>query len=118
MASDRLWAVELYEPFGRGELSVDVRSVEAHDEVRDRRFPIEVWYPVAEPAGDALVRPGVLPIMVLSQHSFESRRDVGVTQRVRSDARGESDAASEQGTRSALRRGGRGEGMSIDVTAG
>jgi dienelactone hydrolase len=66
--------MERYEPFRRGQLSVDVRSVQAHDEARDRRFSIEVWYPVAEPAGDARRRPGVHPLIVYSHHSGGDRR--------------------------------------------
>lgn len=63
-----------YEPFGRGELGVDVRSVEAHDQSRDRRFPIEVWSPVGESTGDVLARPGGHPLIVYSHHSGGDRR--------------------------------------------
>jgi predicted dienelactone hydrolase len=64
----------LYEPFGRGQLSVDVRSVAAHDQGRNRRFPIEVWQPVVAPTGDVTAGSGVHPLIIYSHHSGGDRR--------------------------------------------
>jgi predicted dienelactone hydrolase len=36
-----------YDPFLRGRFPVGVRTIEARDAVRERRFPIEIWYPAA-----------------------------------------------------------------------
>jgi predicted dienelactone hydrolase len=37
-----------YDPFARGRHPVGVRTVELRDDARDRRVPLEVWYPAAE----------------------------------------------------------------------
>jgi dienelactone hydrolase len=37
-----------YDPFARGPHPVGVRTAEAHDAARDRRIPVEVWYPAAD----------------------------------------------------------------------
>jgi predicted dienelactone hydrolase len=66
--------MEPYEPFGRGERTVDVRIVQAHDHARDRRFPIEVWHPVAERTRNANARPAAYPLVVYSHHSGGDRR--------------------------------------------
>src|SRR3954471_11390179 len=66
--------MELYEPFGRGELTVGVPSVQADDRTRDRRFTIEVWYPALEAKRDAAARPGEHPLVVYSHHSGGHRR--------------------------------------------
>lgn len=36
-----------YDPFLRGQFPVGVRTIQGLDKVRDRQFPIEVWYPAA-----------------------------------------------------------------------
>ena len=36
-----------YDPFPRGDFPVGVRTVEAHDPARNRRFPCEIWYPAS-----------------------------------------------------------------------
>ena len=36
-----------YDPFLRGRFPVGVRTLELHDEARERRFPVEIWYPAA-----------------------------------------------------------------------
>lgn len=36
-----------YDPFARGRFPVGVRTIRAHDAVRDRTFTCEVWYPAA-----------------------------------------------------------------------
>lgn len=90
-----------YDPFARGRFPVGVRTIEAHDAVRDRRFPVEVWYPAAAqhagedtasetqdafaapPGGthrrqaavrDAAARPGAWPLIVYSHASGHHRR--------------------------------------------
>jgi predicted dienelactone hydrolase len=70
---DRLCVMERYEPFRRGDLAVDVRSVEAHDRARNRRFPIEVWHPVVDHRRDATTRAGAPPLIVYSHHSGGDR---------------------------------------------
>lgn len=37
----------VYDPFLRGHFPVGVRTLEIHDDARQRRFPVEVWYPAA-----------------------------------------------------------------------
>src|SRR5262245_24594355 len=66
--------MEPYEPVGRGSFRVDVRTAEAHDQGRNRRFPIEVWHPVLAPAGNADAHPGVSPLILYSHHSGGDRR--------------------------------------------
>ena len=34
-----------YDPFAPGPYPVEVRTTEAHDTARDRRFPVEIWHP-------------------------------------------------------------------------
>ena len=36
-----------YDPFVRGRFPVGVRTIQALDSARDRRFPCEIWYPAA-----------------------------------------------------------------------
>src|SRR5262249_1193443 len=36
-----------YDPFLRGRFPVGVRTIQGLDKVRDRQFPIEIWYPAA-----------------------------------------------------------------------
>jgi dienelactone hydrolase len=36
-----------YDPFLRGPLPVGVRTIQAHDAIRNRLFPCEIWYPAA-----------------------------------------------------------------------
>jgi len=60
-----------YDPFARGRFPVGVRTLQAHDTVRDRLFPCELWYPAAaQHAGQDLApatqdvftdRPGAAP---------------------------------------------------------
>jgi predicted dienelactone hydrolase len=38
---------DAYDPFVRGRFPVGVRTVQAHDVVRDRAFACEIWYPAA-----------------------------------------------------------------------
>ncbi|MFL6282687.1 MAG: alpha/beta hydrolase family protein [Pyrinomonadaceae bacterium] len=46
-----------YDPFARGPFPVGVRTFEAFDEARGRRFPCEIWYPAdARHAGQDTVR--------------------------------------------------------------
>lgn len=90
-----------YDPFLRGRFPVGVRTIEARDSARDRRFPIEIWYPAtARHAGqdaasetqdafvggwdpaprkqmavrDAEPRPGSSPLVVFSHASGHHRR--------------------------------------------
>jgi dienelactone hydrolase len=44
-----------YDPFARGSFPVGVRTLEARDAVRNRLFPVEIWYPAAaQHAGEDL----------------------------------------------------------------
>src|SRR2546429_3475817 len=90
-----------YDPFIRGRFTVGVRTTEAVDAARDRRFPCEIWYPAAaQHAGqdlaaansdvftlpgrpltrrqlavrDAAALPGSYPLVVLSHASGSHRR--------------------------------------------
>ena len=67
-----------YDPFGWGRFPVGVRTVEALDTARNRRFPCEIWYPAATPhAGedrDASALPGRYPLIVFSHSSGGNRR--------------------------------------------
>ena len=89
-----------YDPFLR-RFPVGVRTIEARDAVRERRFPVELWYPAAErhvgqdlatetqdafvggwdptprrqmAARDAEPRPGRCPLIVFSHASGHHRR--------------------------------------------
>ncbi|MGZ3509284.1 MAG: alpha/beta hydrolase [Vulcanimicrobiaceae bacterium] len=93
--------VDEYDPFVRGRFPVGVRTIQALDNVRDRPFPCEIWYPAAaQHAGqdiapgtqdvftvplrdtprrqlavrDAAARPGTYPLIVFSHHSGGHRR--------------------------------------------
>src|SRR4029077_3471761 len=55
-----------YDPFARGGWQVGVRTIQAHDTARDRRFACEVWYPAA--------RHGTYPLIVYSHPSASHRR--------------------------------------------
>jgi len=90
-----------YDPFARGRFPAGVRTLEALDTARHRRFPMEVWYPAAgQHAGqdlapatqdrftaaagaapqsqmavrDAARRPGSYPLILFSHASGGSRR--------------------------------------------
>ncbi len=90
-----------YDPFARGRFPVGVRTFEALDTGRNRRFPSEVWYPAAgrharqdlapetqdnfqTSAGatprrqmavrDAVAEPGTYPLVIFSHHSGGNRR--------------------------------------------
>jgi dienelactone hydrolase len=88
-----------YDPFERGRFPVGVRTIEAQDAARDRRFPCEIWYPAAArhagrdlapetqdafPFGpaerrqaavrDAEAAPGTRPLIVFSHSSGGGRR--------------------------------------------
>jgi dienelactone hydrolase len=90
-----------YDPFARGKFPVGVRTIEALDKVRDRLFPIEIWYPAAaQHAGqdtapgtqdvftvpsddtplrqmavrDAAAQPGTYPLLIFSHASGHHRR--------------------------------------------
>jgi dienelactone hydrolase len=73
-------AAGTYDPFVRGGYPVGVRTIEAHDRVRDRRFPCEVWYPAAaghrgqNAVRDATPRSGTFPLVVYSHQAGGSRR--------------------------------------------
>jgi dienelactone hydrolase len=47
-----------YEPFTRGRFPVGVRTIEALDAVRHRRFPCEIWYPAASAHAGQDTAPG------------------------------------------------------------
>jgi len=55
-----------YDPFARGGWPVGVRTIQAHDTARDRRFACEIWYPAA--------RRGTYPLIVYSHPSASHRR--------------------------------------------
>ena len=55
-----------YDPFARGGWPVGVRTIQAHDTARDRRFAWEIWYPAA--------RRGTYPLIVYSHPSASHRR--------------------------------------------
>ena len=90
-----------YDPFARGSHPVGVQTIEARDAARDRRFPVELWYPAEErhagedlspetrdtfavprrPAPreqravrDAEAQPGTFPLVVYSHPSGSNRR--------------------------------------------
>jgi dienelactone hydrolase len=73
-----------YDPFARGLFPVGVRTIQAPDPVRDRRFPCEIWYPAhtgdahptADPDGgrDAAPHAGAYPLIVFSHGSGGHRR--------------------------------------------
>jgi predicted dienelactone hydrolase len=90
-----------YDPFVRGQFPVGVRTLQAHDAVRNRLFPCEVWYPAAtRHAGqdiapetrdlftipssdtprsqmairDAAARPGTYPLIIFSHPGGGHRR--------------------------------------------
>jgi dienelactone hydrolase len=56
-----------YDPFARGPFPVAVRTFDALDEARDRRFPCEVWYPTA-------ARPETHPLILFSHGSARGAR--------------------------------------------
>ena len=69
----------MYDPFSRGRFPVGVRTIEANDKLRNRLFPIEIWYPAAaQHAGqemrDAAANPGEYPLILFSHHSRGHRR--------------------------------------------
>jgi predicted dienelactone hydrolase len=69
----------MYDPFSRGRFPVGVRTIEANDKLRNRMFPIEIWYPAAsQHAGqemrDAAANPGEYPLILFSHHSRGHRR--------------------------------------------
>jgi dienelactone hydrolase len=41
------WHDHPYDPFRRGRFPVGVRMIQALDTIRDRLFPVEIWYPAA-----------------------------------------------------------------------
>lgn len=90
-----------YDPFVRGRFPVGVRTIEALDEARNRRFPCEIWYPAAAQyegqdlapetqdvftvppqntrrrqmaVRDAAAQPGIYPLVVFSHSSGGRRR--------------------------------------------
>ena len=90
-----------YDPFVRGKFPVGVRTIEALNTVRDRRFSVEIWYPAAAqhagqdtapgtqdvftvPSGDtplrqmavrdAAAQPGTYPLVIFSHASGHHRR--------------------------------------------
>jgi predicted dienelactone hydrolase len=90
-----------YDPFVRGRFPVGVRTIQAVDEVRNRLFPFEVWYPAAAQhvgqdiapetrdsftaspddtprsqmaVRDAAARPGSYPLIIFSHSSGGNRR--------------------------------------------
>jgi len=90
-----------YDPFVRGRFPAGVRTIQALDTARDRRFPCEIWYPAAVqhkgqdlapgtqdtftvPPGDtprsqmavrdAAAQPGTNPLILYSHHSGGHRR--------------------------------------------
>jgi len=94
-------SADAYDPFARGRCPVGVRTIEAFDSGRDRRFPVEVWYPAAsQHAGqdiapetqdvftdplrnvprsqmavrDAVTRGGTYPLVLFSHSSGNDRR--------------------------------------------
>ena len=89
-----------YDPFLRGCCAVGVRTIQGLDKVRDRLFPVEIWYPAAEshagrdiatathdsftvPANDtprgqlavrnATAEPGIYPLILFSHSSGGNR---------------------------------------------
>ena len=74
---------DVYDPFVRGPFAVGVRTVEALDAARGRRFPCEIWYPAAAlgegrdsppEIRDAPSLPGRWPLILFSHHSSGHRR--------------------------------------------
>jgi len=76
-----------YDPFACGEFPVGVRTLEALDSARQRRFPCEIWYPAAaihrgedvqdgahDAVRDASARAGLYPVVVFSHGSGGGRR--------------------------------------------
>jgi dienelactone hydrolase len=90
-----------YDPFLRGRFPVGVRTIQGLDRSRDRRFPIEIWYPAATvhlgqdiasatqdfftvPPNDrtrtqmavrnATVEPGTYPLIIFSHSSGGNRQ--------------------------------------------
>jgi dienelactone hydrolase len=47
-----------YDPFVRGRSPVGVRTIQARDTVRDRRFPCEIWYPATAQHAGQDIAPG------------------------------------------------------------
>src|SRR5438105_2884921 len=56
----------MYDPFAPGPFAVGASSIRARDAVRDRLFPVEIWYPEAGP--------GTHPLIVFSHPSGYHRR--------------------------------------------
>ena len=54
-----------YDPFAAGHHEVAVRTIEANDATRDRRFPVEIWCPAIAEAK---------PLIVFSHYSGGHRR--------------------------------------------
>jgi len=44
-----------YDPFAAGQNEVAVRTIEANDAARDRRFPVEIWCPAVAEAKPLIV---------------------------------------------------------------
>ncbi len=59
-----------YDPFAAGRFPVGVRTIQAHDPMRGRLFPCEIWYP----GRDDAPRPGARPLIVFSHFSGGHRR--------------------------------------------
>lgn len=90
-----------YNPFVRGQFPVGVRTVQAFDEMRNRLFPCEIWYPATEQyigqdispqtqhffttylgstrqsqmaVRDAVAMTGIYPLILFSHHSGGHKR--------------------------------------------
>src|SRR5262249_53449984 len=57
----------MYDPFTRGPLPVGERTIEAVDNARGRRYPCEVWYPIAS-------QTETCPLILFSHASGAGRR--------------------------------------------
>jgi dienelactone hydrolase len=101
LLDSRLREAAAYDPFLRGRFPVGVQAFDAHDKVRDRLFPCEVWYPAAaehaaqdldpkiqdcfiprlrtteqrqSAVRDAVADAGTYPLIIFSHHSGGHRR--------------------------------------------
>jgi predicted dienelactone hydrolase len=101
MTGENVMHTDKYDPFIRGRFPVGVGTIQALDEVRNRLFPCEIWYPAAAqhagrdiapetqdvftlPSRDtprsqmavrnAAAQPGTYPLVIFSHHSGGPRR--------------------------------------------
>ncbi|MGZ3550276.1 MAG: hypothetical protein ACXWNZ_18560, partial [Vulcanimicrobiaceae bacterium] len=57
--------VDEYDPFVRGRFPVGVRTIQALDNMRDRLFPCDIWYPAAPQHAGQDIAPGTQDVFTV-----------------------------------------------------